>query len=458
MSGAPSHPVRGLARLLGSGSRHGDAPAAGLRESDVAKAAGLAGAQIAANVVAVAFTIVFARWLGTEGYGSLARMISIFVILIVLGSALQVATARETALGRMGSPAECAATLERWTRGLLIATAAVAVASVLLRQQIADAMHVDQVWAAALVAPTGALWVVVAVQRGVLQGLRAYQPVGLSLVGEQFVRLLLSAAFVALGWGVTGALIGMPASVLVVVITLGIVLRRRLGRPAAEPSGERLRDLVMRNRVPIAALTLLAVMQNIDVVVVGHTLSSDESGAYAVAAVAAKGVVWVAVGLGLYLLPEATRESSVGSDPRPLLWRTLAVLALVAVPMVAVYAVAAEPVLRTVFGSDSVLAKDALAWLGVAMSLLAVSYLAVQFQIALQRVRFLWLLALGAVAEPVLLALIGGHLVRIATGLLVLQLVVAAGLIAVSARRPAPAAAPQPESAEPLPAPVQEPA
>lgn len=435
MSGDRRHPIRRAAGLLGGGSRHGDAPAAGLRESDVAKAAGLAGAQLAANGIAVVFTIVLARALGTTGYGSLARMVSIFVILIVLGSALQVATARETALGRMGTGAECAATVARWVRGLLIGCAAVTVVSILLRQPLADAMRVDQTWAAALVLPTGALWLVVAVQRGVLQGLRAYRPVGLSLVGEQLVRLVLSAGFVAVGWGVTGAFVGTPASVLVVVAALAVTLRRRLEPAHARPSESRLRSLVRRNRVPIAALTLLAVLQNIDVVVVGHTLDSDEAGAYAVAAVAAKGVVWVAVGLGLYLLPEATREASVGSDPRPLLWRTLGLLLAVAIPMVAVYAVGAEPLLRTVFGADAVVAQGALPWLGAAMSLLAAVYLAVQFQLALGRIRFLAILAAGAVAEPLLLLAIGGDLVSIALGLLGLQLVLAAALVGMSVHR-----------------------
>ena len=54
----------------------------------------LGAAVIATNVVALVFTVVFARVLGASGYGSLAALISSFIILMVPGSALQIATAR----------------------------------------------------------------------------------------------------------------------------------------------------------------------------------------------------------------------------------------------------------------------------------------------------------------------------------------------------------------------------
>jgi hypothetical protein len=68
-----------------------------LRSSDTAKAAGLAGAMIVNNVIALGSTVVFARLLTDNqdgGYGSLAALVSYFLILSVVGQALQVATAR----------------------------------------------------------------------------------------------------------------------------------------------------------------------------------------------------------------------------------------------------------------------------------------------------------------------------------------------------------------------------
>ena len=63
---------------------------------------------MAANLVAVVFTVIFTRLLGADGYGSLAALLNLSVILFVPGSALQVAAAREATLGRLGRGGELA--------------------------------------------------------------------------------------------------------------------------------------------------------------------------------------------------------------------------------------------------------------------------------------------------------------------------------------------------------------
>jgi O-antigen/teichoic acid export membrane protein len=63
--------------------------------SDTGRAAGLGAAVIAVNVLALIFTIVFGRMLGASGYGSLAVLLSAYIVLMVPGSALQIAAARE---------------------------------------------------------------------------------------------------------------------------------------------------------------------------------------------------------------------------------------------------------------------------------------------------------------------------------------------------------------------------
>src|SRR5438270_1485988 len=123
-----------------------------LRGSDTAKAAGLAAAMIVNNVIALGSTVVFARLL--SDYGSLAALVSYFLILSVAGAALQVATAREGVLGHLGVGPSLIATLKRWTWSLFAFTAAITVLSILLRDPIAQAVGVqkDQ-WAAAIGLP-----------------------------------------------------------------------------------------------------------------------------------------------------------------------------------------------------------------------------------------------------------------------------------------------------------------
>ncbi len=408
-----------------------------LARSETAKALGLAAATMAANVISLLFTVVFARILGTAGYGSLAALVSTFLILSVPGLALQVASARETALGRLGEGGRLSATHRRWALELGAWLLALAAVGVLLREPLAAAIGVDdEVWAAAAVPATGVAWLALSIERGMLQGLRAYRAAGLSVILEALGRLALGLLLVGGGLGVTGAYVASPLSMLTAALVLGWVLRRRLGPPEPGARTRRFDRLVTGAWAPVLGLTLVAVLQNIDVIIVKHRVGGEEAGAYAAAAVAAKVVIWVGIGLAYYLVPEAARRAQAGLNPRGVLGRALAIVALVAAPMLAVYAAVPAFVLKAGFDVDVSAANGALIVLGLAMTLLAVASLAVQYMLAIERYAFMWLLAVVAAIEPFLLTNAGTGLVGLATLVLALQCLAAGGMLALSLRRP----------------------
>ena len=411
---------------------------AGLRRSETAKAAGMAVATLASNAVAIVFTVVFTRLLGIADYGALASLLSTFTILAVAGSALQVAVARETALGHLGGPGAVGVTVDRWLRQLLLAGVALTAASVVLRDPIAQLIAVpEHEWAAAAIIPTGILWLLLSVLRGALQGLHHYTAVGTSVVVEAVGRLICGLALVAAGAGLTGAYLGTPLSMVIVAIVFTVVLRRHVSAAAPDREPRTLRSLLAGGWAPIVGLILLAALQNVDVIIAKHEMSEDDAGAYAAAVVAAKIVVWTAIGVGLYLLPEATRRAAAGLDPRPVFKRTLTILAMVCVPALLIFALVPTLLLRLAFGEEYTTASDALLVLGAAMSLLAVAYLAVQYMLALRQVAFLWILAVVAIAEPFLLTAGDYGIVTFASVVLGLQLLAAAGALTLGLRRPA---------------------
>lgn len=413
----------------------GAPPLSAVAGSDTAKAVGLAVATMAGNVIAVVFTVAFTRLLGTDGYGSLAAMLNLTIILFVGGAALQVAAAREGTLGRLGEGGELSATLDRWTGQLLAAVAVLAGASAILREPLAASLDVREHWAAAAIPPTAALWLLVCVQRGLLQSTRRYRAVGISIVLEALGRLAMGLALVGAGLGVTGAYYGTPASLAITAVALGVLLRRRLGRPDARSPRHPLSWLARDATIPVAALTLVAAIQNVDVIMARHTLTEDATGIYAAATVAAKAVVWIAVGLGFYVLPEATRRAAAGGDARVVLARALGVIAVLAAVALAVFAAVPALLLRTAFGAEFEPGDAVLLPLGAAFALLAVTYLAVQFELAMHRLGFLVALLAVAAAEPLLL--LGADTIgAFARTVLLVQAVAAVALLALSARRP----------------------
>ena len=406
-----------------------------LGRSETAKAAGLAAATLGSNAIQLLFTIVFTRLLGATGYGALAALVSAFLILLVAGSAVQVAAARETALGNLGTGERLAGTIASWGGRILTGLVALSAASVLLRDPLAHLVGVpEHPWGAAAIIPTGVLWLGLCLQRGILQGLRAYAVVGTSILAEGLGRMLFGLILYVVGAGVTGAYLGTPLTLALISLVLAIDLRRRTGPPEGLHAPYGLARLVRGNWGPVLGLTLLAVLQNIDVILAKHRLVGDRAGSYAAAAVAAKAVVWVAIGIGLHLLPEATRRAAVGLDPRPVLLRALTIAGLIAAPALLIFATVPHLLLRIAFGERLTQASSALLVLGVAMTLLAFAYLTVQYMIALGHRSFLWVLGVVAVAEPLLLTASGATIFSFAALVLGLQCVAAFGVLALGLR------------------------
>jgi O-antigen/teichoic acid export membrane protein len=352
---------------------------------------------------------------------------------MVPGSALQIAAAREVSHSLAAGDPAAGAGVRRWLSRLGLATAMVAVAAIPMREVLAAILNVDEVWAAAAVPVTAMLWMMLSVERGALQGFQRYKIVGGSIVAEAASRLAFALLLVGIGLDVTGAFLGSALSLITVGTALAIPLRACLP-DVAMADAPRLRDLLAGAWLPVVGLMLLFALQEVHVIVVKHEASGDAAGSWAVAAVAAKAIIWVAVGLGMYLLPEAARRARTGVPARPILARTLALIAAAAIPMVLIYAVAAKPLLGAVFGDDLTEASGALPWLGLAMALLACAYLSVQYLIALGRSEFIWVLGVAAVTEVALLAGIGANLTNIALALFALQLACAATMLGISFR------------------------
>jgi O-antigen/teichoic acid export membrane protein len=160
---------------------------------------------------------------------------------------------------------------------------------------------------------------------------------------------------------------------------------------------------VKRSWAPIAGLIVIAILQNIDIIAAKHQFSSRNATSYAAVAVAAKVLIWVAIGAGFYLVPEVSRRRAEGLSTRPVLIRTLAIIFVCAIPVLLIFAFFPHLLISSVFGPKKASAYGSLLPLGAAFCVFAATYLAIQYMLALKRTWFL--LAVGAVAlvEPVLL-------------------------------------------------------
>ena len=103
---------------------------------------------------------------------------------------------------------------------------------------------------------------------------------------------------------------------------------------------------VKRAWAPIAGLIVIAVLQNIDIIAAKHRFTTHIASSYGAVAVAAKVLIWVAMGAGFYLVPEVSRLRAAGEDPRPILARALGIVAVCAIPVLLIFGFASHLLIK----------------------------------------------------------------------------------------------------------------
>jgi glycosyltransferase involved in cell wall biosynthesis/O-antigen/teichoic acid export membrane protein len=404
----------------------------------------LAATVAAANLMALLPAMLLARLLGAADFGAFTALLSVFLIVSMPGAALQLGVAREVRAGLAARAGDPTAWLAAWSRRLAVVTAFAAVGSVLLRDTLVQLTGVHAPWAAAAIVPAGSLWLLLSVQRGALQGLGRSRAVKASLAGEAAARAAVGLALVGAGLGLAGAMLGILVALVAASLVGGAQLASALPRGAAQSAAPRLDAVFGRMLLPLVVLTIAAFAQNLDVVVAQH-LAFGATGTYAAAAVAAKCVVWLAVGLSITVLPKALRQAREGAGGRTPLIDAIPALAVMAILMMLLYAVTGGPLLALIYGQELGGAVDVLPWLAGATGLLALAYLTVQRLLARGESRFVWPLAALAIGEPLALGLAAPQSADVAYALLGVQLAVVAAVAAMLLR---PVASPRPTVAD----------
>jgi O-antigen/teichoic acid export membrane protein len=387
----------------------------------------LAAAGVVANGASVILTVALARALSPHSYGVLNQLTGLYLILSMPGSAVVVAVVRRVTMWHEDGSGHLvrrwAGRVHRQGSMLVLAWAVIVFAS---RHGVAVLLNQQSGIGIAAILTAAAFFVLLSLDRGLLQAHRSYQPLAVNLIVEMGVRVVAVLVLVLAGFGPSGAAVGVLIGEVLaaaharwaavrawsggvvrpVWATAGWVAAVRPDPVLADGASER-RTVVLDLVVASVSLSMVAVLQNIDVLIVGRD-NPSHSGAYAAVSVTSKAIVFGAIVLGGYLLPEAAIRWRQGGHA---LRQLAVVLMLLGVPSVLLFAVALaapQTLLQIVFHHAYTSAADALAPLVVAMIMLSVSVVLTMYLLAVGQRWVVGVLVGGAVALTVAVLLVHG--------------------------------------------------
>ena len=407
----------------------------GVRQSFPVVAAG-----VAVSICSLLGTVVVARLLPTIGYGTLIKLLGLFLVLSMPGTALQVGVVRRTTSWEVQRRyTQTARWMARVHRLSLAVVLAFAVVVFLIRDPLISAMNLPGPSGVVEIITAGALFVLVAMDRGLLQARRDYRSVSANLIVEGGVR---TAAMIALAavYGLEGAAVGILLSEVAAFLHVRAKVRRALDMPprrgpVAEPANilaldtplHTRRDLMSDVLTAAVSLFFLAVLQNADVIVLGSR-SPGNSGAYAAISVPSKALVFWTLVLVNYLLPEAAIRFHQGAAAlRQLGYTTMAVAAPAAFLM-AIALIAPRWFIDLAFGAKYHASAPGLAPLVLAMFFLCISVALASYLLGVGSRSVVAVLAAGAGGLVTACLLVDGRIVSTARGDLGVEAALCAGL------------------------------
>ena len=289
---------------------------------------------MSANGLSYVYQLTMARLLTPREYAVVLAIVSFIAIILFPSNSYQAAvavgTGHLTAGGRLGRAwpfAMRAAVLGGGAATLL------AVLFAVFAGQIRYVFGFSENWVLAWLAVTFCLSLVLSSFRGAFQGSHRFAALGAVMLLEASARVVLAVLLVLFGFGVSGATAGFAFG-----FVGSTLLAAWLLFPKERPNGQNSESLWSTLRVQlrsVPATFAIFGVQAIDVVIANFRLTSDGMEPYSAAALAGRVIFYAGFVLSLLILPRFRDMFASGRFRWGLVWKSSAVMAVIALPAVA---------------------------------------------------------------------------------------------------------------------------
>ena len=361
----------------------------------------------AANILAGALAYLLhpflGRFMSLQDYGQVATFIALSLILSTPTQIVATVAAKYVStLSTRDDHSGLNDFIRRMTRILLIAGVAATLIFVALSGPLATFFNLNSPLEVMLLSLVFITVFVAPLNQGALQGLQLFGWYSMVTLLAAALRLFFAIAFVLLGLGVNGAILGIVAAATLTYLLSFFPLRGILRGPRT-PTGS-LRALWMYSIFTAVAATGIVVLYSLDTVLARHFLNAADAGLYAALATIGRIVLFVTSSVAVIMFPRVVLLHEKGeSHIHVMLQAALGVLGLSLVAE-AFFCLAPSLITRLMFGPAFVTISGLLPLYGAAMLLLAVAQVLAMYFLAIGNRIFVIIIFCACVAQIALIS------------------------------------------------------
>jgi O-antigen/teichoic acid export membrane protein len=359
------------------------------------------------------FQVFMGRILGPASYGVLISLLSVLLIISVPTAALQTVIAKYVSNFKVRSEnAKMSYLLVRSTRKLSLCAVLGFTVFAFASGRVASFLQIPSVTPVIILGTAIPLALIIPIAYGSLQGLQRFGHLGANMIATALGRLIFGVILVYLGLGVNGAVAASTLSLMLSLLLAFMPLRFLYSQTSG--NAELNSSEIYRYLWPVLiGLSSVAIITNMDVIMVKHFFGAVEAGYYSGAALAGKVVLFLPAAVAMVMFPKTSELHARKQDSLAILWKSLSLVGAMCGLVTLVYFLFPSFIISLLLGTRYSQSAPLIGLLGLAMTFFALLNVLVLYQLSISSSRFVFPLVTGTLLQGILLSLFHQTLVQI---------------------------------------------
>jgi len=371
------------------------------------------------------YHLLMGRMLGPTDYGVLVSLISLSYILSVPIGTLNIVIIKFVSTFKGKKEMGAVGTLfKSGVKKVLPFSLLILFIFLVLTPLITSFLHLNSSFPFIIILGAFFISVFSAINRAVLQGLLRFKYISLSNVLEIGLKLIIAVLLVFAGLKVNGALLGFLIAGIFTYFFTFYPLRFLLGKTQKKINFDG-RE-VFNFALPVLFSTLaFTSLYTSDVLLVRHFFPDQQTGLYAALSTLGKIIYFLTGPIIAVMFPMISERHANGGVYKNLLLASLAMVGIVCLFITSAYFLFPTFIIKTLFGSQYILAVPYLGFFGIFLSLYSLSCLLTNFYLSIKETKVALMPVLAAGFQIILIWLFHknfGQIIWISIGMLSLLL------------------------------------
>jgi len=356
-----------------------------------------------------AYHFIMGRFLGPADYGVLGVMLSIMYLLMILVEGTQLTIVKMVSeFKSQKNFLKIKGLLFAALRHVLVYSSGLCLIFIMLSPWVSSFLKLTSLVPIIIVSISIIISFLLAVVRGVTQGMQMFKPLAINYALEGLVKLCLGVGLVFIGYGVNGSLGGVFVSFIVAFFFAFSSLK--LPKRLEEVGFSRFYFSSFKTFIVLASLTLF---YSVDLILVKHFFPSVETGYYAALSTMGKIILFGSYSVSYVMLPKISEYKNDNKKSLGLLKKSLLLVLLICAPVLLFYFVIPGLSISIIFGSAFLSIKNQLGLFGIFMTLCSLVYTISIYNLFLNKKAFVYILVVFNILEIMLICLFHNHIAQI---------------------------------------------